>query len=68
MCKAMNKTVKVIAAELPFSNGLVEKNKVRIGNMSHKTDEDQQLSLDLVQFSSVKIQFYLPHFLMNSSF
>ena len=47
MCEAMNITVKVTAAESPFSNGLVERHNMIIANMLDKILEDQQLDLDI---------------------
>ena len=47
MCKAMTITVKVTAAESPFSNGLVEKHNMIIANMLDKILEDQ-LDLDML--------------------
>ena len=47
MCEAMNIYVKVTAAESPFSNGLVERHNMIIGNMLDKVLEDQQLDLDI---------------------
>ena len=47
MCEAMNITVKVTAAEPPFSNGLVEKQNVIIADMMNKTLEESQIILDL---------------------
>ena len=48
MCTAMNITVKVTAAESPFSNGLVERHNFIITDMMDKTLEESQFSLDLV--------------------
>ena len=47
MCKAINITVKVTAAESPFSNGLVERHNFIIADMMDKTLEELQFSLDL---------------------
>ena len=46
----MNITVKVTAAEPPFSNGLVEKQNVIIADMMDKTLEESQIILDLALF------------------
>ena len=46
MCEAMNITVKVTAAESPFSNGLVERHNMIIANMLDQILEDQPLDLD----------------------
>ena len=48
MCEAMNITVKVIAAESPFSNGLAERHNFIIAEMEDKTLEESQSNLDLV--------------------
>ena len=40
MCEAMNITVKVTAAESPFSNGLVERHNMIIAYMLDKVLED----------------------------
>ena len=45
--KALNITVKVTAAESPFSNGLVERHNMLIANMLDKILEDQQPDLDI---------------------
>ena len=47
MCEAMNITVKVTAAESPFSNGLVERHNFIIAVMINKTLQESQFSLDL---------------------
>ena len=47
MCEAMNITVKVTAAESPFSNGLVQRHSFIIANMMDKTLEESQFGLDL---------------------
>ena len=47
MCEAMNITVKVTAAESPFSNGLVERHNFIIAVMMNKTLQESQFSLDL---------------------
>ena len=46
--QSMNITVKVTAAESPFSNGLVEKHNMIIANILDKILEDQQLDLDML--------------------
>ena len=47
MYEAMNITVKVTAAESPFSNSLVEKHDFSITDMTDETIEELQFSLDL---------------------
>ena len=47
MCKAIHITVKVIAAESPFSNRLVKRCNMIIVNMLDKILENQQLGLDI---------------------
>ena len=47
MCEAMNVTVKVTAAEFPFSSGLIERHNMIITNILDKILEDQQLDLDI---------------------
>ena len=47
MCKTMNITVQITAAESPFSNWLVERYNMIIANMLDKILEDQQLDLDI---------------------
>ena len=47
MCKPMNITEKVTAAESAFSNGLVEQHNFIIIKMMDKTLEESQFSLDL---------------------
>ena len=51
MCEAMNITVKVTAAESPFSNGLVERHNFIITDVMDKTLEESQFSLDLILVS-----------------
>ena len=47
ICKAMNITVNVTAAESPFNNGLLERHTIIIVNMLDKILEDQQQDLDI---------------------
>ena len=47
MCEAMNITIKVTAAESPFSNGLVDRHNFIITDMMDKKLEESQLNLDL---------------------
>ena len=48
MAESMNNTVKVTAAESPFSNGLVERHNFIIADMMDKVlEEAQHLDMDL---------------------
>ena len=48
MAESMNNTVKVTAAESPFSNGLVERHNFIIADMMDKVlEESQHLDMDL---------------------
>ena len=51
MSEAMNITVKVTAAESPFSNGLVKRHNFIITDVMDKTLEESQFSLDLILVS-----------------